>query len=162
MQLTPYGRFDSNEIFVILSILITYFIFYLIPRRLDREIVFLLFVWGIAVANLMDFTIGGGMFDYYDIMDSPRYEPFDFISLFMYAPFSFFFIYLYEHWKIKGLAIGIYIVAWSIFSLGFEWLLLFFKVITYKNGYIMWVSFIIYLLAQSMTILFYRWIRTPS
>ncbi|MFD0695149.1 hypothetical protein ACFQZT_13655 [Paenibacillus sp. GCM10027628] len=164
MDITPYGKFDQNEWFIIIVILASYLAAWLLPPKLNKECTFLLFLWGFVVSTFWDFTIGGGLFDYYDVNDSPHYEFFDLLSYFMYSPFSYFFMYFYEAFEINAKKAIPYIIAWSFLAIGAEWLALTFKMLTYKNGYTMLISFLIYLCTQRATILLYQLIRdrTPA
>ncbi len=164
MNLTPYEHFDMNEWFVTIAIICTYTISYFLPRKLKAESTFLLFLWGFSVAKFWDFTLGGGVFDFYDVNDSPYYDVFDFVSYFLYSPFSYFFIYFYEVFGIyaKAKSVVVYIVVWSVIAIGVEWISVLFKMITYKNGYSLPFSIPIYLITFSITILFYRRINLDS
>lgn len=159
MDITPFGQFDQNEWFIIVVTILAYSAVWMLPRRLNKEIIFLLFVWGFTAGMSWDFTIGGGLFDFYDINDAPNYEIFDLVSYFMYCPFSYFFIYFYDYFEINRKKFVPYILFWSCISLGTEWITLVFKMVTYKNGYTMLISFLIYLSTQSATVLFYHRIR---
>lgn len=154
----PFETFNDNEWFILVGIICLYGVVFLLPRRLDPKITLILFVWGFTVSKFFDFTIGGGLFDYYEVNDSAHYEIFDEMSYFVYAPFSYFFIYFFDALRIKGKFIGMYILSWSIIAVGSEWLTVIFHMITYKKGYTMMMSFPIYLFTQSMTLIFYRWI----
>ncbi|MFC3846914.1 hypothetical protein ACFOTB_36435, partial [Paenibacillus sp. GCM10012304] len=83
MNLTPYEHFDMNEWFITIAIVCTYTFSYFLPRKLKPEISFLLFLWGFTVAKFWDFTIGGGVFDFYEVNDSPHYDMFDLVSYFL-------------------------------------------------------------------------------
>jgi hypothetical protein len=155
----PFETFNLNEWCITFGIIATYWIVWKLPPRLNSETTLILFLWGFSVAKFYDFTIGGGLFDYYDVNDSSHYEIFDEISYFLYAPFSYFFIYLFEVLHIKGKMIGLYILGWSLFSLLMEWISVSVPIITYQKGYTIGVSFVIYWFTQSITLLFYRWIE---
>jgi hypothetical protein len=159
MNIFAIDRFDQNEWFIIIMLILTYLIAYLIPRRFPTSITVLLMIWAFTVSQLFDFTIGGGVFDYYDVNDSPRYCLMDLATYFLYAPFSYFFIYIYDVFQIKPRHLALYIIVCSIFAVGFETLMVVFKVITYKNDWYRFYSFDVYLFTQSLTILFYKWIR---
>ncbi|MGZ4163057.1 MAG: hypothetical protein ACXVPK_03360 [Tumebacillaceae bacterium] len=90
---------------------------------------------------------------------SPRYCLMDLATYFMYAPFAYFFIYLYEKFAITLKCIALYIIVCSILSVGVEAVMVYFKVITYKNGWNRLDSFVVYLFTQALTIVFYHWIR---
>jgi hypothetical protein len=151
-----------NEWYITIGLAVVYTIAFVLPRRLHREIVCLLFVWGFTVAMFWDFTIGGGQFDFYDVCDSSHLDVFDFVSYFLYAPFSYFYIYLYETLRIGPKTVGLYIALWALLGLGLEWVATVIHMITYKNGYSLFISFPIYLFNLSVTLLVYKWVRRPD
>ncbi|MBP1963122.1 hypothetical protein [Paenibacillus aceris] len=150
--------FDLNDWFVIGCIGLSYLIIYLMPKRFSGSITLLLFLFSSTVACMLDNSIGGHIFDLYDIMDGPAYTVMDFVVYFLYAPFGYFFIYLYDRFQLKGIKTVGYILLWSCISIAFEWVCTQVGVFHYKDSYGIYYSFCIYLLSQSATMLFYRFI----
>ncbi|MBL0387836.1 hypothetical protein JJB07_14440 [Tumebacillus sp. ITR2] len=162
MKVFAIEKWDGNEWFLVCGVVLVYLALWLIPKRLPSSTTLLLCTWAFTVSKFYDFTFGGGLFDYYDVNDSPRYCIMDLASYFFYAPFGYFFIYLYELWKIRGRWTVLYIVGWSFVGVGIEWIMDCFHVIVYKNGYLLPFSFCIYLASQSLTLLFYHWISSSK
>ncbi|MCM3117042.1 hypothetical protein M3610_17340 [Neobacillus sp. MER 74] len=69
----------KNEIYILIMLAVAYLAFFLFPKRLPTSITILFLVWGFASSTLFDFTIGGGLLDYYKVNDSNKYELFDLI-----------------------------------------------------------------------------------
>ncbi|PWK14307.1 hypothetical protein [Tumebacillus permanentifrigoris] len=161
MSIFAIDKFDQNEWFVIIGAVVTYTGLLLLPKRLPTSTTLLLCIWAFTTPKFYDFTLGGGLFDYYDVNDSPRYCIMDLVSYFFFAPFGYFFIYFYEWLRARGRAVVFYILGWSLVAVGVEWLMVYFHVLTYKNGYTIAYSFVIYLFTQSMTLVFYHWLTRP-
>jgi hypothetical protein len=92
-------------------------------------------MYPVAAAILCDNSIGYGPFDYYDIMDGPKYTVMDLVAYLLYAPFGYFFIYFYLSLRVRGIGTVFYVLAFSALSVGFEWLCHAVGVFHYKNGY---------------------------
>ncbi|WP_248929990.1 hypothetical protein [Paenibacillus hamazuiensis] len=152
------GAFDLNDWFILGCIAAAYTIVFLLPKRFPSSVTFLLFMFSSTVACIMDNSIGGHIFDLYDIMDGPAYTIMDFVAYLLYGPAAYFFIYFYDRLQLKGLKTVGYIVLWSFSALGFEWLCHWAGVFRYKDSYSYWYSFCIYLFSQSATVRFYRFI----
>ncbi len=87
-----------------------------LPKRFSLPVTVLLLCFGTAIASTLDNSIGGHIFDLYDIMDGPEYANMD---LMVYP--------LYEY------------------------------------GYLLYHSFALYLLSQTATVYFYKFIaRQPQ
>ncbi|MBD0378879.1 hypothetical protein [Paenibacillus sedimenti] len=152
------GKFDLNDYFLISCIIVAYGVIYFMPRRFSVSISLLLLIFGSTVASMLDNSIGGGIFDLYDIMDGPAYSVMDLVAYLLYAPFGYLLIYFYDLFQIKGMKTIGYIALCSLISVIFEWICVQAGVFTYKNSYMIYYSFCIYLFTQSCTILFYRFI----
>lgn len=86
----PWEHFDKNEIYIIVMLVIAYSALFLLPKKLPPNITLLFLVWGFASSTLFDFTIGGGLLDFYKVNDSNRYELSDVLSYFLFATFGYF------------------------------------------------------------------------
>lgn len=150
--------FDLNDWFILGCIAVTYTCIYFMPKRLSRSTTLLLFLFSATSACMLDNSIGGHIFDLYDIMDGPAYTVMDFSLYFLYAPFGYFFIYFYDRLRIHGLKTIGYIFIWSLFALMFEMLCAQVGIFHYKDSYLVYYSFCIYLLFQSATVFFYQFI----
>ncbi|KQX45790.1 MULTISPECIES: hypothetical protein [unclassified Paenibacillus] len=150
--------FDMNDYFVLICIVFAYGFIYFMPKRFPLSVTLLLLLFSSTLASMLDNSIGGHIFDLYDIMDGPAYSIMDFVVYFMYAPFGYIFMYFYDLFRLKGiLAVG-YIALFSLLSAGFEWVCLKAGVFTYKDSYLIYYSFPIYLFSQSALVLFYKFI----
>jgi hypothetical protein len=152
------GAFDLNDCFLLSCIAVTYGSMYVLPKRFPLSVTFLLMLFSSTVVSMLDNSIGGNIFDLYDIMDGPAYTIMDFVVYLLYAPAGYFFIYFYDLFRVKGIWTIAYITGWSLFSTLFEWVCLNTEVFHYKNGYMICFSFCIYIASQTAILLVYRFI----
>lgn len=152
------GKFDSNDIYVICAIMVSYFILFWLPKRFTKLETLLLILYGIMYATIMDTSIGAFTFDYYDILDGEHFTVMTGILYLLYGPFGYFFIYFYEKLNIRGHYTIIYLLIWTTFSLGVDWVNVQVGVFTYKNGYHALYSFPIFLYVQTLLLLFYHYV----
>jgi len=158
LMLTEDG-FGGNDIYIILFIILSYSAYFLLPRLFSKNIdIFLLFLFGIVNATLLDNTIGAHIYDYYDIMDGKHYTLMDVLVYFLYGPFAYFFIYFYKKLKIHSFYTVLYVLLWTSLSLGVDWVNVKMGVFTFKNGYGDFFSIPIYLSSQTILLLFYHYI----
>jgi len=150
--------FNLNDWFVLGSIAIAYLIITLLPKRFTKAQTVLIYIFCPTTAAMLDNSIGGHIFDFYDIMDGPAYTVMDFVVYFLYAPFGYFFLYFYERLHIHGLKTVVYILIWTFVAVGFESLCWICGVFHYKHGYGIEYSFCVYLGSQTATVLFYHFI----
>ncbi|KGX90324.1 hypothetical protein [Pontibacillus marinus] len=156
-------KFNTNDIYIICLILISYLGLFLSPNLFNNKLdTVLVIFYGIFSATITDNTIGAHIFDFYDIMDGKHYTIMDTVVYLLYGPFGYFFIYGYKKLHIKGIYTVIYIVAWTLFSLGFDQINIQMGVFTFKNGFNSFFSFAIYLYVQSSLLLFYKYIIKNS
>lgn len=153
--------FDQNEWYVIFSALALVFLLYKLPRRFPPSITVLLMLFTVAVARVTDHLLAGPHKDFYDIMDSGKYELFDLFSYIPYAPFSYLFIYIYDRYSIKGMKLAFYITFFSIGGVIFER----FTAMSYIGflHYKIWIPFLslpVYLIIQPLTIVFFEFIKS--
>src|SRR5699024_4157523 len=153
-----WETFDKNEIYVLVMLIIVYAAFFIFPKRISRQIALLFLVWGFAIATFCNFTIGGGLMDFYKLNDSDKYELIDLLTYFLFAPFGYFFVYFYHCFKINQKKVIFYILGWTLFGLLMERVSRFMEVIHYENGYSMKYSVAVFLVVQTMTALYYEWI----
>lgn len=152
--------FGHNDYFILVLIVIAYGVLFFLPKMFkDSRVTFLLLLFGIAWATFFDNTIGAPPFDFYDIMDGPKYTVMDLCAYFVYGPFGYLFIYFHEKYALKGKGTLFYILTWTIFAALFEWINVKNGVFTYKEGYHLTYSVPIYLTVQTILIYFYRYIK---
>jgi len=154
-----WERFDENEWFTLIMIVLSYGAVRLLPKRVPTSWLILAFVWAIASASVFDFTIGGGLLDYYKINDTNRYELMDAFTYVMFAPFGYFFIYGYELLRITRRTMLFYIAGWAIVGMLFQWMNGIFGVTHYMHGYRLSYNLVAFLTTQTVTGLFYAYMR---
>ncbi|MET3698725.1 hypothetical protein SAMN05877753_10441 [Bacillus oleivorans] len=154
-----WESFDKNEIYILVMLFIAYAAFFLFPKKLPRYITILFLVWGFASSSLFDFTIGGGLFDFYRVNDSNRYELSDLLTYFLFATFSYFFIYFYKVLNINKKYFILYILGWTLIGLTMEKVSTWMGVTHYQHGYKMYFSVAVFLVVQTTTVVYYELIR---
>lgn len=157
-----WEQYDKNEVYIIMMLLIAYTAFYAIPKKLPPKITLLYLVWGFATSTLFDFTIGGGLFDYYKVNDSNKYELTDLLTYFSFATFSYFFIYFYHLLRINKKYFIPYILGWTIVGLMMEKVSSFMGVTYYQHGYKIHFSLVVFLVVQTTTALFFECIKKKN
>ncbi|QVY59711.1 hypothetical protein [Cytobacillus gottheilii] len=154
-----WDHFDKNEIFLLIFLIAAYIIVFLFPRIFTSAVLLLSFVWGITVGMIFDFTIGGGLLDYYKTNDSNQYELFDLLYFCLYGPFGYLYFYFYERLKINNKSFIFYVVGWSLVGVVFQWLFMKLGILTLQNGYKLSYSFIIFLAIQTVSGIYYENLR---
>lgn len=155
-------QFNQNEWFTLIVLLVTYLIVFKLPKRFSTATTVTLILIGVYIGMLCDHTISVGPFDFYDVNDDYTYEFFDFLTYVMYGPFSYLFLYYYDYFNINGFKILLYAILWSLLALGMEFVALKFGVFHYKQGYRLLYSIPIYLIIQSIVVLYFYLLRKNS
>lgn len=153
-------QFNQNEWFVLALLSVSILAVMILPKRIPPSITIIYLLVGVFLGMLFDHTISIEPIDYYDVNDSSNYQFFDFLTYVMYGPFGYFIIYFHDKFAIKGYANLLYILGWSSVAIILEWTGVQFGVFHYKNGYKMLFSFPIYLVVESMLILFYQVLKS--
>lgn len=154
-----YEHFDKNEIYILILLAVAYGAFFLFPKRLPRDVTLLFLIWGFASSTFYDFTIGGGLLDFYKVNDSDRYEFFDLLTYFSFSTFSYFFVYFYERFNVKRVKFIFYVIGWVIIGIFMERLSMWMGVIHLQHGYKQYYSSIVFLITLTITGLFYKYIK---
>lgn len=149
------NRFNANEWFIIVSICIGIACILFFPRRFSTQVATLFFMCGVYSGFFFDHSLSVEPISFYDVNDVSKFQVMDFISYCMYGPVSYFFFYIYDRLQIKSSFIPLYILFWSLLSVGAEWLAVMFGVYHYRHGYKLAYSFPIYLLVQSCWVALY-------
>lgn len=160
MKITEYDhQFNANEWFVLVTLVIGFLLFFIIPKRFSvkERIFFLLF--GMYSGKFFDHTISIKPFDFYDVNDNSSYQLIDFASYAMFAPFGYFFMYIYDKLQLKKWMVILYILTWSIIAIVIEYIATKLGVYHYKNGYKLLYGLPIYILTQSLLIGLHTMIR---
>lgn len=154
----PPDRWSANEWLIIGLILAGWLYVYIQRRTFPRPVLILLLTAGGMTAMTLDLLLGAPPLDKYDINDNGFVEWFDMLLYLAYPPFGFLFLHGYMRLRTPAVAVLFYIVLFSFFSLGVEWVADsagIFRNKSWKLSY----SFPVYLLAQGAFLLFYRWMR---
>jgi hypothetical protein len=157
-----FHDFDQNEWFILACLLIAYGIAFRLPRPFPKSFIVLVGLFALSLAKGADHTLGVDPLDYYDTNEIPVFDATDLATWLLYPVAGYLFVYAVHRFRVRGLAVPIFVLAGSAVALGFELICVRFRVFVYKEwepGY----SFLVYLLAQGATILFYallvRWYR---
>ena len=154
-----WEHFDRNEWFVLVMLIVTYGAIWVLPKRLPTSILIAGLVWGFASSTLFDFTIGGGLMDYYRVNDSNRYEVTDFLVYCMFAPFGYFLVYFYEVLRITRKTVVFYILGWTAVGVSVQWVAEWMHMTKYQHGYRLEYNAPVFLLVQTVTILCYMYLK---
>jgi hypothetical protein len=162
LNFLPLPReFDQNEWYIILSTIALMILLIKLPKRFPGSVTVLLIMFTVSVARVTDHLLAGPHKDFYDIMDTGKYELFDLLSYIPYAPFGYVFIYLYDKYQLKGFHLTLYIVCCSLGGILFEKLVStsYIEFLQYKNWNVI-NSLPVYLTVQPLTILFFRLVKS--
>ncbi|HZG84315.1 hypothetical protein [Paenibacillus sp.] len=155
-----WENFDRNEWYILAMLVISYAAVVLVPRKVPKRYLVLGLLWGFASSTLFDFTIGGGMMDFYRVNDSHRYELTDLLTYFMFAPFGYFFVNFYEMLNIGKRKLLIYILGWTIVAVGMQWVSEWMGMTHYQRGYKLEYNVVVFLIIQTITGLVYAHLKT--
>ncbi|MFB4166074.1 hypothetical protein ACE1TI_20345 [Alteribacillus sp. JSM 102045] len=153
-----WESFDTNEISILIMIVVAYTVLFLLPKKFSPEITLLFLLWGFSIGVFFDFTIGGGLIDFYRLNDSQQYELFDFLYYLLFPPFSYLFIYFYESLEINRKTFIGYILAWALLGVGMQWIFINLDIIHFQNDYQLIYSFPVFLISQTVTGLYYEFV----
>ncbi|MEH7098142.1 hypothetical protein [Neobacillus vireti] len=151
--------FDKNEISLLIILVVAYIAYFLLNKRVNRQVRILGLLWGITIGILFDFTIGGGLLDFYRINDSNHYEVFDIFYYLDFGPFGFFFFYFYELLHINKKTFILFTVAGALVGVGAQWLFTWLDIITLQKGYHLVYSFPVFLVVLTATGAFFEQVR---
>jgi len=154
-----WESFDKNEISLLIIFAAAYFAYFILNKRVNKQVRILGLLWGITIGILFDFTIGGGLLDFYRINDSNHYELFDILYYLDFGPFGFFFFYFYETLHINKKTFIFYAVAWAIIGVAAQWLFTWCDIIKLQRGYHLSYSFPVFLVVQTATGSFFAQVK---
>lgn len=152
--------FNSNEWFIIISVLIMFTLLFVLPKLFSLLEIIGHSLYGLVIGMFCDQTLSIKPWDYYDVNDTSAYQPFDFLSYVMYCPYSYFFIYFYVKFNVKGYYTLLYIVIWTALSLLLEWIGTLIGLYHFDKGYSMQWSVPIYLFLQTLQLIYYHKVKT--
>jgi len=145
-------QFDTNEIFIIISTVVSWALMFKLPRHLSTVTITIIWTFNVFLALLADITIGVKPNDFYFTIDHKTHELFDVLLHFAtYPTLSYFVVNFYQHNKPKGLKFLFYIIFWAGVAIALEWISLKFHVFTY-TGWKLYLSFFIYLVVFATNI----------
>ncbi len=159
MTIVYDNAFNWNEWFIIISIISLSILVWITPKIFSLLEGTAFFIYGIYIGLFFDHTISIQPWDFYDVNDSSEYQVMDFLSYLMYGPYSYFFIYFYVKLRIKGFMNILYVLIWTSFSLLMEWFTLKIGIFHFDKGYKMYWSIPIYMLVQSLLIVYFHVIK---
>lgn len=145
-------QFDANELFIIISTVLSWTIMFKSPRYVSAVTITIIWTFNVFLALLADITIGVKPNDFYYTIDHNTHELFDVLLHFAtYPTLSYFVVNFYQHFKPKGLKLLFYILFWAVVAIALEWISVKFHVFTY-TGWKLYLSFFIYLVVFAANI----------
>ena len=148
-------HFDENEWCIIICIILGLFILKL-PNRLPTSITVLIVLLSMSIPKVLDQIIAAiSPYDLYRITDTNKYELFDLLLDLVYIPFGYICIYLYDLLHPRNIQIAVYILCWTLFAEGFEFILVKMHVFNYQ-GWELVYSFSTYLVTITTFLSFYK------
>ncbi|MCT8140187.1 hypothetical protein H1D32_22300 [Anaerobacillus sp. CMMVII] len=148
-------KFDENEWFFIISLMIAIIAYWRLPKKFKPSITILLLIFGATVARVADKLLAAPKTNFYNVVDTGKYELFDVISYPLYSFSSYFFIYVYSHFQFRGIGLVLFIVFTSLAGTLYEYLGSLFHFFKYDEWHVFY-SFSVYLFVQPLTILFFH------
>jgi hypothetical protein len=155
MSWTESG-FGFNDYCLLGIIIITWGIFFFLPKIFSKQFTVLIFLYSLTVPSIIDNSFGIAPFDYYDIMDSPQYTGMDLVLYLLYPPYGYIFLYFYKKLCKSDKYIVLFISVATLVSFCFEWLNHKIGIFHYKHGYQIIYSICFYLITQTILIVYYR------
>ncbi|HZH61599.1 MAG TPA: hypothetical protein VEY70_18915 [Metabacillus sp.] len=116
-------------------------------------------LWGFSLGTLFDFTIGGGLVDYYKVNDLNNYEVTDIFYYLLFAPFGYLFFYFYEVFRITKRTFIVYVLTWSLIGVAALWLLTLMDIITFQKGFKLSYSFPVFLVTQTISGIYFLLVK---
>ncbi|MBM7570838.1 hypothetical protein [Aquibacillus albus] len=151
-------QFDKNEWFVLIGLVIFYTAVFVLPKRFPLSISILVMLFTLTIARISDHLLSTSDINFYNVMDSGKYELFDVFVYILYGPFGYFLAYFYDKWKLKGMMIQLYVIGGTVVSSCIEFLAVHYHVFDYK-GWALPYSFCYYLVMLALTLLFFRFLQ---
>lgn len=152
-------QFDENEIFILVSLCVVYYLLFRLRKKLPFSIILLIMLFASTVGRLSDHLLSGPTIDLYDISDSGKYDLFDLLTYVLYGPFAYFLVLLFIKKELKGYRVVLFFLLTAFGGVLYEGLSAMFELFTYK-GWKLSYSFSYYLFVQPLTILFYLFIQS--
>jgi hypothetical protein len=152
----PLEKFDENEWFIIISLVLVLTICFLLPKLFSILVVVFLLVFNIFLGQTVDYILAVPPYDLYDINDQKQYELFDGILYFiLYTPTAYLVVYFYVKWRIKGILLFAYILTCSLLTTGLEGAANLFHVFNYNEWKLIY-SLPVYVAVYVLNIIVYQ------
>ena len=154
----PPKDIDGNDWFVAVCLIVLYAVAWRLPRLIPKSVALLVMLFSLSLAKGADNTLGTKPLDLYDTNEIPKFDVADLVTWGLYPVCGYLFIHAYQRFRIRGYALPAFVVFCSLLGCGFEYVCVLFDVFAYKE----WVladSFVVYLISQALTILFFEWCK---
>lgn len=139
---------------LLVTIIAVYAVMFAVPSRLPRSASCLVMAFSVQVAKGLDNALGVKPVDVYDV-STTKLDLGDLMTWLLYPPIGYLFIYAYDRYRVRGIGIAFYVLAWSVMATAYEALAVHFRVFKYK-GWQIGYSFLIYFIVQTLTIVIYE------
>jgi hypothetical protein len=134
-------------------------LYFMVRKHFPPVVTIVIWVYMIAFVETIDYGVAFTPFRIYYCGDNITYEPSGTVLHFLvFPPFSFFFLYFYDKWRLRGLRLVLYMLIWSGFAIGLEWIFVINGVFTY-TGWKLPYSFPVYIVSDLMLIKLYQVIK---
>ncbi|WP_373229801.1 hypothetical protein [Cohnella sp.] len=150
--------FDMNEWIILVALIAVYALFFLLPQRFPKTITMLIYMFSISLEKATDLILEYPPYVLYYLNDSMEFELFDFLTCFLYPAFGYLMLYVYDKWNVRGITIFFYLMAWSIFAVLFEWMMMKVRIFNY-TGWTLFHSYAVYLLVVGLYIAFFHFVK---
>ncbi|OAT85645.1 hypothetical protein A6P54_18190 [Bacillus sp. MKU004] len=145
-------EFDENELFIIISTIITWALLFMLPKRLSAVTVTIIWMFNVFLALLADITLTVKPYELYFTIDHKTHELFDVVLHFItYPTLPYFVVNSYQHYKPEGLKRIFFLLFWGVAAIALEWTSVQFHVFTY-TGWKLSISFLVYLIVFAAAI----------
>jgi len=126
--------FDWNEMFMIISTVLTFLIFWAIRKYFHPIMIIVIWIFNLAFLETIDYFLAATPYDLYYFGDNSTYEASTaLIHVFLYPSFSMIFLFFYDKFQVQGRKLVLYILFWTVVSIFYEWLCIKNNVLVYTG-----------------------------
>lgn len=156
----PPVHFDENEWLVLTTMIGLLIAFALVPKRFTPVAAATIMLYNVGFSLLTDSLMGCAFpFDFYDTMDTDKYDIFDLVIYMIHYPiYGYFFAWAFTYWKEWHKPIPVFVVLWTVLTTGLEWVSSLLNVYHYINGWNIFYSGIFYMIYFSVQAWFVFWL----
>jgi hypothetical protein len=145
-------QFDANELFIIISTVLSWPLMFKLPRYMSAVTVTIIWTFNVFLALMADITISVKPYEFYNTIDRSTHELFDVILHFVtYPTLPYFVVNFYQRLKPKGIKLLFYILLWSVVAISLEWMSVKFHVFNYID-WKLYLSFLVYIVVFASNI----------